>query len=215
MQELKMRDESGFTLIEITVSLVLVGMMAAIAGMGIVTGTKGYLLAKENSHMAQKAQIAMARIQRELMELTDIAARQTDPAFIIYDNTTGRHAIARDNTDNTVKMYNLAPGATILPAGGDILVDNVNSFTLNYFQGTNIWGGVDIQLLSAIKADLALDRSDGAGNTVTFTTTVNPRNTTVECHPIQLHTPPITIPVLWQPPHAMIPTAPQLFYLVS
>jgi len=44
-----MNNESGFTLIEIIVSLVLVGMMAAIAGMGIVTGTKGYLLAKENS----------------------------------------------------------------------------------------------------------------------------------------------------------------------
>ena len=172
-----MNNESGFTLIEIIVSLVLVGMMAGIAGMGIVTGTKGYLLAKENSHMAQKAQLAMARIQRELMELTGIAARQADPAFIIYDNTSGRHAIAKDDTDNTVKMYNLASGATIPPAGGDILVDNVNSFTLSYFQGTNIWGGVDIQLLSAIKADLALDRSDGAGNTVTFTTTVNPRNT--------------------------------------
>ncbi|MBW1821186.1 MAG: hypothetical protein JRI92_05375, partial [Deltaproteobacteria bacterium] len=60
---------------------------------------------------------------------------------------------------------------------GDILVDNVNNFTLSYFQGTNPWGGGDIQLLSAIQADLALDRSDGAGNTVTFTTTVNPRNT--------------------------------------
>jgi len=172
-----MRNESGFTLIEIIVSLVLVGMMAAIAGMGIVTGTKGYLLAKENSHMAQKAQIAMARIQRELMELTDIAATQNDPAFIVYDNTSGRHAIARDDT--TVKMYfNLGSGAMSPPMdAGDILVDNVNNFTLSYFRGTNIWGGVDIQLLSAIKADLALDRSDGSGDTVTFTTTVNPRNT--------------------------------------
>jgi len=171
-----MRNESGFTLIEIIVSLVLVGMMAAIAGMGIVTGTKGYLLAKENSHMAQKGQLAMARIQRELMELTGIAARQADPAFIIYNNTTGRHAIARDGV--YVKMYDLASGAVTLPVNaGDILVDNVNNFTLDYHQGANAWGGVNIQLLSAIQADLALDRSDGSGNPVTFTTTVNPRNT--------------------------------------
>jgi len=172
-----MNRESGFTLIEVIVSLVLVGMMAAIAGMGIVTGTKGYVLAKENSHMAQKAQIAMARIQRELMELTDIAATQNEPAFIVYDNTSGRHAIARDDT--TVKMYfNLGSGAMSPPMdAGDILVDNVNNFTLSYFQGTNVWGGLDIQRLSTIKADLALDRSDGSGNTVTFTTTVNPRNT--------------------------------------
>jgi len=172
-----MRNESGFTLIEIIVSLVLVGMMAAIAGMGIVTGTKGYLLAKENSHMAQKAQLAMARIQRELMELTDIARNQADPAFIIYDNTTGRHAIARDNT--TIKMYNLTPGAITLQGDGDVLVDNVNNFILNYYRGSSGWnfGSDHINLLSAIKADLTLDRSDGAGNAVTFTTTVNPRNT--------------------------------------
>jgi len=173
-----MRNESGFTLIEIIVSLVLVGMMAAIAGMGIVTGTKGYLLAKENSHMAQKAQLAMARIQRELMELTGIG--QAGPAFIIYDNTSGRHAIAMDNTDTTIKMYNLIAGATILPAPaeGDILVDNVHNFTLDYFQGSSDWNfGNDINLLSAIQADLELGRSDGSGDAVTFSTTVNPRNT--------------------------------------
>jgi prepilin-type N-terminal cleavage/methylation domain-containing protein len=171
-----MKNQSGFTLIEIVVSLVLVGMMAAIAGMGIVTGTRGYLFAKQNSHMAQKAQIAMARIQRELMELTAIAARQVDPAFIIYDNTTGRHAIARDG--NYVKMYDLNPGAMTIPVDqGDILIDNVNDFTLDYFQGANAWGGTDIQLLSAIQANLVMDRTDDSGDTVTFTTTVNPRNT--------------------------------------
>jgi len=173
-----MNKESGFTLIEIIVSLVLVGMMAAIAGMGIVTGTRGYLLAKENSHMAQKAQLAMARIQRELMELTDIAARQSDPAFIIYDNTSGRHAIAIDGT--TIKMFfNLGSTQTTLPGWdqSDILVDNVHNFNLFYYQGSNPWGGVDINLLSAIRVDLVLGRSDGSGNTVTFSTTINPRNT--------------------------------------
>jgi len=75
-------------------------------------------------------------------------------------------------------MYDLASGAVTLPVNaGDILVDNVNNFTLDYFQGANAWGGVNIHLLSAIQADLSLDRSDGTGNTVTFTTTVNPRNT--------------------------------------
>ncbi|MBT8374891.1 MAG: prepilin-type N-terminal cleavage/methylation domain-containing protein, partial [Deltaproteobacteria bacterium] len=171
-----MKNQSGFTLIEIVVSLILVGMMAAIAGMGIVTGTKGYLFAKENSHMAQKAQIAMARIQRELMELTGIAATQVDPAFIIYNNITGRHAIARDGVH--VKLYNLAANATNIPVdAGDILIDNVNDFTLNYFQGANSWGGGNIQLLSAIQANLVMDRTDESGETVTFTTTVNPRNT--------------------------------------
>ena len=56
-----MRKDAGFTLIEVVLSLIIVGMMAAIAGMGIVTGTKGYVMARENAHIAQKAQLAMAR----------------------------------------------------------------------------------------------------------------------------------------------------------
>ena len=40
--------------------------------MGLVTGMKGYMQAKENAHLAQKAQIALTRINRELIELEKV-----------------------------------------------------------------------------------------------------------------------------------------------
>ena len=65
--------------------------------MGIVTGLRGYMQAKENGHLAQKAQIALTRINRELMELTDVISRDdgADP-WVVFDNRLlGRQAIAK------------------------------------------------------------------------------------------------------------------------
>jgi len=172
-----MNKESGFTLVEVIVSLIIVGIMAAIAGMGIVTGTRGYIQTKENVHTTQKAHLAMTRMKRELMELTNIAARNDTDPWVIFDNPTGRLAIAK--VGDTVEMFfNLAPTQTTLPAGGDLLVDDVQSLSLNYFKGSAAWlAADDIDLLSAIQATLVLRRKDGSGQDMSFATTINPRNT--------------------------------------
>ena len=69
-----MRNKAGFTLIEIMVSLVLVGLIASIAGTSVVMGTRGYLFARENDAITQKAQLALGRLNREFIELSDVKA---------------------------------------------------------------------------------------------------------------------------------------------
>ena len=59
-------NEKAFTLIEVIVSLVLAGILAAVVGLGLVRITQGYVFAKQNSETLQKAQIAMTRIVKEL-----------------------------------------------------------------------------------------------------------------------------------------------------
>jgi len=66
-------DQKAFTLIEVIVSLLLVGIMAAVAGLGIVQIAQGYLFAKQNSETVQKAQVAMTRIVKELSAATSIS----------------------------------------------------------------------------------------------------------------------------------------------
>ncbi len=177
------RHCAGFTLVEVIASLVIVGILGAIAGMGIVTGLRGYMQAKENGHLAQKAQIALTRINRELMELIDVIARDdgADP-WVVFDNRLlGRQAIAK--VGSTMRLYSLAAGATNLSGvTGDTLIDQVDSFTIQYFKGPDPdWVIADgINLMSAVKMDFALRRKEGRegeAGTVPFSTTINPRNT--------------------------------------
>ena len=177
--------ESGFTLIELIASLVIFGLMFALAGMGIVMAAKGYIITKENAHMAQKAQIAMARINRELMEMTAIAARvdtQPDP-YIIYDHIDGRRAIAKGGT--VIKMfYNLGSTQETLPpfVDGDILIDDVKQFTLTYYKSdSNPWVLIKVpnntKELSSVGVEIVMSRADSDVGDQSFETTVRPRNT--------------------------------------
>ena len=59
-----MNRDSGFTMIEVVVSLVMFGLIALVAGMGIVSFAKGYVFTRDSTHMAQKAQLAMIQDQR-------------------------------------------------------------------------------------------------------------------------------------------------------
>ena len=178
-----MNRESGFTLIEIIASLVIFGLMFTLAGMGVVMAAKGYVITKENAHMAQKAQMAMARINRELMEITAIAARvdtQPDP-YIIYDHVDGRRAIAKDGS--TIKMFfNMGSAQATLPpfSNGDILIDDVKQFTLTYRKSDStlwVFGTDNIKELSSVGVDIVMSRADSDIGDKTFQTTVRPRNT--------------------------------------
>lgn len=62
----RLSEEKAFTLIEVIVCLLLTGIMAAIVGFGFFHNIEGYLFAKQNSETAQKVQIAMTRIVKEL-----------------------------------------------------------------------------------------------------------------------------------------------------
>ena len=170
--------DSGFTMIEVVVSLVLFGIIALVAGMGIVSFAKGYVFTRDSTHMAQKAQLAMGRLNREFMEITNIAATedtQPDP-HVIYDNISGRHAIAKYG--NEIKMFIGLPSGTVIltPNGENTLIDNVDSLTLSYFKDflagqTWVLGTDDMDLLTAIRFDLTLI---GVGGN--FSTVVYPRN---------------------------------------
>ena len=168
------KKQTGFTLIEMIAVFLIMGVMATVAGMAIVTGMKGYLFAKDNLSISQKSQMAMARMNRELMELLDVSTAES--SRITYQRLDGTGTVTQtiylDETDEKVKI-----ASGLNPSDGDTLVDHVGEFKLTYYKGTGFWvaGTDDIQELSAIGINLDLKRFEDE-RIIEFSTMVSPRN---------------------------------------
>jgi len=128
--------QGGFTLIEMIASLAIVAILAAIAGIGLVQITEGFVLSRTGAEMAQKAQLAMARIEKEFDHITDVSAGSS--LSIRFDSF---HA---DEAFDTIRSFTISWNGT---AGDDlmltchdcsggnpteILVDKVAAFEINY-----------------------------------------------------------------------------------
>ncbi|MEN6507925.1 MAG: type II secretion system protein, partial [Smithella sp.] len=169
-----MRKTAGFTLIEIIVTMIIVGIMASIAGMGIITGVRGYVFAKNNSALSEKAQLAMSRMNRIFIEILGISTITTTPARVTYNRlingVSSQETLYVDTSDNTLKI---ASGNTTTV--GDTLIDNVSSLILTFKNGSTSWAvGNSFDTLSTVTVNLVLNRPDGG--TVSFETVVSPRN---------------------------------------
>lgn len=169
-----MRKTAGFTLIEVIVTLVIVGILASVAGMALLSAARGYVFAKSNSALSEKAQLAMSRMSRTFIEVLNITTVGTSPGRVTYDRLIGgvqtTETLYLDSATSSIKIV-----AGVNPSGGDTLVDNVSSLTFTFKQGTSTWvPGNDFDLLSAVAVNLILNRPDGG--TVTFGTVVSPRN---------------------------------------
>lgn len=177
-----MRRDSGFTLVEVIVTLVIAGVLASIAGMGIVTNARVYILARDNTAVAQKARFGLQRLTKELREryMVDDASFSAGSTSITFNYQDGATQSPRSIAlvSDTIKLTDslVSPIST-----DDTLIDGVNSFTLEYFKSdrTTAWiDGTDPlddpdDGLWFITIELVLDWHDG--ETQTFSTTVTPR----------------------------------------
>ncbi len=173
------RQPAGFTLIEVIVTLVLMGILAALAGTGIVAGVKGYALTRDATREAQVARIAMARISRELMELLSVDTSAYAPpvsSAVRYERLDGFRRLGLD--DGKVKLAQVA----VPLAQGDTLIDGVSAFTLSFFKeyrsdsSNTAWDGSEIRELSLIMAELKIAAKTSGMAEQTLKTFIHMRN---------------------------------------
>lgn len=174
------RRNRGFTLVEMVCVLLIVGIITTVSGMAIVTAMQGYLFARDNASIGQRAQLALARINRELIEMTTVMTAES--SRITYQQMDGNIVVSKtiykDDTDNTIKI---AAGTSA--ENGDILVDHVAAFEVIFYKEAleSPWGalwisGTDpVKDLTVVEISIDITRTD-ENRDISFSTMVYPRN---------------------------------------
>lgn len=190
------RRDAGFTLLEIIVSIALLGLLTAIFSMGLVAAVQSHEFSRTNVDLTQKSQLALTRIQRELTELIQVTAvsdDQTTPGinrFIIYERmvfgnnqSTVRFGLQHNPGDHSLYLYtDLNSAVTQLDGStvgqGDVLIDGVEDISFECFKGADTWDEDtdDQSLLSTIQVTLDLKRRDDPETSQRFRTVVHMRN---------------------------------------
>ena len=169
---LVLKNQKGFTLVELIASLVLAGILAIALTTIIITAINGFFLSRDASEISQKSQLALTRIRTELIRATQITT--ADQNKIVFVNDHGTYEIERSNGTITLKKT----GADPIPAkalANDIensYYTAVNRFLTYEKTGSVPWGTTDdIAELHAIIIKLKFSNYNNV-----FQTTVNPRS---------------------------------------
>jgi prepilin-type N-terminal cleavage/methylation domain-containing protein len=183
MKLLNKNNESGFTLIEAIVVIVLMGILAVGLSLGIVKGVQNYIFARDATQLSQKAQLALARIDKELIDvtaITSISSSQVDytrpyspPSCQLSAGC--QYRIQMQN--NQILLQGISPAfnqkvlinnvATY--SGGDVFLSFIDFNNANWSLET----GNAVNNLAQIRVLLIL--TYGSNKTLRFNTSINPR----------------------------------------
>jgi len=179
-------NQKGFTLIEIIVCLILLGIIGIGVALYFVNAVEGFLLTKATNEAAQKVNLALERLSREIKNM-DYVNQQGDK-YICFSRDNTDFCIAKVNSEIQMNRSNTLPSAG---SAGNVLIDNVTGFSLKFWQGSDTTTGTwtmpvstdsDYQTLtglSRVTITLVLEIFDNI--TRTFTIDINPLyNSTVD-----------------------------------
>ena len=128
--ENRITQSAGFTLIELVLTLVLIGIIGTFTSLFVYSGIRGYITTRQASEGALQAQIAMDRISLELRNINYFtsAPETTGPDLSLsyksavlsgtrelkYDSTQNAILISVDNGSNDYKLLKNVSSCTLL-----------------------------------------------------------------------------------------------------
>ncbi|MCX5717824.1 MAG: type II secretion system protein [Nitrospirae bacterium] len=150
------RGKRGVTLIELVITMVLMGIVALVVANALSTGIKGNLTTDNRKEALDQARVAMERMRREIRNLNNSASVTTSSAtqFCFTDTESTLIDYSYSNPNVTRDTGNCAAG------GGATLSTNITSLSFVY-----------------LRADGTTDAAFSAANTklirITLTSTIS------------------------------------------
>lgn len=161
-----MRRPCGFTLIEIIVTLVLLGLLGATVFGFMGQAVRGFFIARDALEITQKAQIALNRMRIELTYLDKNNVSASSSSAITYQTNisgaTSTDTIAFDAANSRITF------------NGVTLIDDVGGLTFSYYNDPSDTTPASSYQASTTLVGITLVMLDSDGNTATFTTRVVP-----------------------------------------
>lgn len=117
------KTEKGFTLLEVIVVLIMVGIMAAVAGIGYVQVVKGMLFTKMNAATIQKGEIAITKLVKEFNNMNISSVTAADATSITFSSV--KDAVSSSHT--------VATAGSTITYDGHVITDQVHEFSLKYY----------------------------------------------------------------------------------
>jgi len=119
------KQSNAFILIEMIISLVLLGIIGTFTSLFLYTAVKGYLVSKQTADGAMKAQIALDRINLELRKVNAVPNITTDTSITYAtDDLPGTRMITYDSNAQTISID--------VDGNTNVLLDQVSTFSLSY-----------------------------------------------------------------------------------
>lgn len=163
------KPHSGFTLVEILVSLVILSISAAVVVAGIVQAANGFTFVKGTQAVVENAELAILRLSRELAETQKSTMSGTANSLTFSSPHTGTNAtytaslsnsqlILQDNNNNSY-----------------VLANNISSLSFTYYDAYN---GTPYTTWAATRriVHISIVTAGPNSTSLTFNTSVAPRN---------------------------------------
>lgn len=149
----------GFTLVELILTIMLLGIVVSVSGLLMGRGVDAFRLVTDRADVAQQGWFALSRIQKELERLTDVQV--ASPTRVVF-------------LDETASSVEFRLDGTTLYQGNDPLVSGVSLFRMTYYRDDGSEASAAPQV-RRIHVDMTLQTERNSG-TLPLRTAVFPRN---------------------------------------